>query len=85
MLPGCEDMIEGLSDWMDTKGYTSVDQFVGSAVPNVSDWQYLNLNYIAKARSIRIFASNAAAATSPVRTRPTRRSPTWWTAFASSR
>ncbi len=45
-----EDMIEGLSDWMDTKGYTSVDQFVGSAVPNVSDWQYLNLNYIAKAK-----------------------------------
>ncbi|MCV0428932.1 MAG: NAD-dependent dihydropyrimidine dehydrogenase subunit PreA [Roseibium sp.] len=45
-----EDMIEGLSDWMDEKGYTSVDQFVGSAVPNVSDWQYLNLNYIAKAK-----------------------------------
>ncbi|MCK7613918.1 NAD-dependent dihydropyrimidine dehydrogenase subunit PreA [Roseibium sediminicola] len=45
-----EDMIDGLSDWMDKKGYTSVDQFVGSAVPNVSDWQYLNLNYIAKAK-----------------------------------
>ncbi len=45
-----EDMIDGLSDWMDQKGYTSVDQFIGSAVPNVSDWQYLNLNYIAKAK-----------------------------------
>ncbi|QDG74870.1 NAD-dependent dihydropyrimidine dehydrogenase subunit PreA [Labrenzia sp. PHM005] len=45
-----EDMIEGLSDWMDQKGYTSVDQIVGKAVPNASDWQHLNLNYIAKAK-----------------------------------
>ncbi|MGS4886625.1 NAD-dependent dihydropyrimidine dehydrogenase subunit PreA [Roseibium sp. MB-4] len=45
-----EDMIEGLSDWMDEKGYTSVDQVVGRAVPNASDWQHLNLNYIAKAK-----------------------------------
>jgi len=45
-----EDMIEGLSDWMDQKGYTSVDQFIGKAVPNASDWQHLNLNYIAKAK-----------------------------------
>jgi len=45
-----EEMITGLSDWMDDKGYTSVDQVVGRAVPNVSDWQHLNLNFIAKAR-----------------------------------
>jgi len=45
-----EEMIDGLSDWMDEKGYTSVDQFVGKAVPNVSDWQRLNLNYVVKAR-----------------------------------
>ncbi|MCL4161693.1 UNVERIFIED_CONTAM: hypothetical protein GTU68_043356 [Idotea baltica] len=45
-----QDMIDGLSDWMDEKDYTSVDQFIGSAVPNVTDWQYLNLNYIAKAK-----------------------------------
>ncbi len=44
-----EEMITGLSDWMDDKGYTSVDQVVGRAVPNVSDWQHLNLNFIAKA------------------------------------
>ncbi len=44
-----EEMISGLSQWMDEKGYTSVDQFVGMAVPNVTDWQYLNLNFIAKA------------------------------------
>jgi len=44
-----EEMIAGLSDWMDEKGYTSVDQIVGRAVPNVTDWQFLNLNYVAKA------------------------------------
>ena len=35
---------------MDSKGYTSVDQIIGKAVPNVTDWQYLNLNYVVKAR-----------------------------------
>ncbi|MBO6756259.1 MAG: NAD-dependent dihydropyrimidine dehydrogenase subunit PreA [Roseibium sp.] len=45
-----QDMIEGLSDWMDSAGYASVDEIVGRAVPNCSDWQHLNLNYIAKAK-----------------------------------
>ncbi|VAW23876.1 NAD-dependent dihydropyrimidine dehydrogenase subunit PreA [hydrothermal vent metagenome] len=45
-----EEMISGLSDWMDEKGYKSIDDFVGKAIPNVSDWQYLNLNHITKAR-----------------------------------
>jgi dihydropyrimidine dehydrogenase (NAD+) subunit PreA len=45
-----EEMISGLSDWMDKKGFTSIDEVIGRAVPNVTDWQYLNLNYIAKAR-----------------------------------
>ncbi len=45
-----EEMITGLSEWMDDKGYASVDEVVGRAVPNLSDWQYLNLNYIAKAK-----------------------------------
>ena len=45
-----EDMISGLSQWMDEKGYKSTSEFVGMAVPNVTDWQYLNLNYVAKAR-----------------------------------
>ncbi len=44
-----EEMISGLSQWMDEKGYTSIDDFVGMAVPNVTDWQYLNLNFITKA------------------------------------
>ncbi|MDF2371359.1 MAG: NAD-dependent dihydropyrimidine dehydrogenase subunit PreA [Rhizobiaceae bacterium] len=45
-----QEMTEGLSDWMDEKGYQSLEDFQGKAVPNVSDWQYLNLNYVTKAR-----------------------------------
>ena len=45
-----EDMITGLETWMDDKGYDRLDDFVGRAVANVTDWQYLNLNYVVKAR-----------------------------------
>jgi dihydropyrimidine dehydrogenase (NAD+) subunit PreA len=45
-----QEMISGLSNWMDEKGFSSVAEFQGLAVPNVSDWQYLNLNYVTKAR-----------------------------------
>ncbi len=44
-----EEMISGLSQWMDEKGHTNTSDFIGMAVPNVTDWQYLNLNYVAKA------------------------------------
>ena len=45
-----DELTRGLSDWMDEKGYTSIDEVTGRAVPNVTDWQYLNLNYVTKAR-----------------------------------
>ena len=45
-----QEMISGLSQWMDDKGYTSTSEFIGQAVPNVTDWQYLNLNYVTKAK-----------------------------------
>ena len=45
-----EEMISGLSQWMDEKQITAVSDIVGRAVPNTSDWQHLNLNYIAKAK-----------------------------------
>ena len=45
-----QEMIEGLKDWMDSEGHADIDAFIGRAVPNVTDWQYLNLNYVAKAR-----------------------------------
>ncbi len=44
-----QEMISGLSDYMDDKGMRSTDQLIGRAVPNVTDWQFLNLNYVAKA------------------------------------
>jgi len=40
-----EDMIDGLSDWMDEKGYAKLSDFQGKAVGNVTDWQHLNMNY----------------------------------------
>ncbi|MEV8468499.1 NAD-dependent dihydropyrimidine dehydrogenase subunit PreA [Fluviibacterium sp. DFM31] len=45
-----QEMAAGLSEWMDEKGYASIADFQGRAVPNVTDWQYLNLNYVAKAK-----------------------------------
>ena len=45
-----QEMISGLSQWMDEKGHTSIADFMGAAVPNTTDWQYLNLNYVAKAK-----------------------------------
>jgi dihydropyrimidine dehydrogenase (NAD+) subunit PreA len=43
------EMTDGLSEWMDSKGYRNIEDFRGMAVPNVTDWQFLNLNYITKA------------------------------------
>jgi dihydropyrimidine dehydrogenase (NAD+) subunit PreA len=40
-----EDMIEGLSDFLDEKGYASVQELVGKAVPSYKDWGDLDMNY----------------------------------------
>ncbi|HEX3498589.1 MAG TPA: NAD-dependent dihydropyrimidine dehydrogenase subunit PreA [Stellaceae bacterium] len=40
-----DDMIDGLANWMDEKGYAKVADFAGRAVPNFCDWQHLNINY----------------------------------------
>ncbi|MBO6814807.1 MAG: NAD-dependent dihydropyrimidine dehydrogenase subunit PreA [Rhizobiaceae bacterium] len=45
-----QEMMAGLSNWMDEKGYASIEDFRGMAMPNVTDWQYLNLNYVTKAK-----------------------------------
>jgi dihydropyrimidine dehydrogenase (NAD+) subunit PreA len=45
-----EDMISGLSNWMDAKGYRRLDDFRGAAVPNYVDWGQLDMNYVVKAR-----------------------------------
>ena len=44
-----EDMVSGLSNFMDEKGYTSIAQFKGKAVPTVTSWTQLNLNHVEKA------------------------------------
>ena len=44
-----QEMISGLSQWMDEKGYESTADFVGMATPNVTEWQYLNLKHVTKA------------------------------------
>jgi dihydropyrimidine dehydrogenase (NAD+) subunit PreA len=44
-----DDLVDGLSDFLDQKGMQSIDDLVGRAVPSVTDWQYLNLNHIEKA------------------------------------
>lgn len=45
-----QEMITGLERWMEEQGHQSLDDVIGKAVPNVTDWQYLNLNYVAKAK-----------------------------------
>ena len=44
-----EDMVSGLSNFMDEKGYTSIEQFKGKAVPSVTSWTQLNMNHVEKA------------------------------------
>lgn len=45
-----DDMIDGLSNWMDEKGYKNLNDFRGRAIPNVTEFQYLNLKFDVKAR-----------------------------------
>jgi len=40
-----EDMIDGLNDFLDKKGYASVNELRGKAVKSVNKWETLNLNY----------------------------------------
>ncbi|HDR27785.1 NAD-dependent dihydropyrimidine dehydrogenase subunit PreA [Rhodovulum sp.] len=44
-----KEMASGLADWIDRKGFSTLSDFTGMAVQNVTDWQYLNLNYVTKA------------------------------------
>src|SRR6202158_2144773 len=45
-----EDMIDGLSNWMDEKGFATIEDFRGLSLPKVTDWQHLDLNYKIVAR-----------------------------------
>jgi dihydropyrimidine dehydrogenase (NAD+) subunit PreA len=40
-----EDMIDGLNDYLDSKGMKSVAELVGKAVPTLQNWETLDLHY----------------------------------------
>jgi len=44
-----EDMIEGLTNWMEEKGYTKLSDFQGKAVPSIQKWENLDLDYFTRA------------------------------------
>src|SRR5580693_1834527 len=46
-----EDMIDGLSNWMDAKGFRNIGDFLGFSLPRVVEWKNLDLNYKIIARS----------------------------------
>jgi dihydropyrimidine dehydrogenase (NAD+) subunit PreA len=45
-----EDLIDGLSNWMDEKGHRALADVRGRALPNVVKWEELDLNYHLLAR-----------------------------------
>lgn len=45
-----EDLCDGLSNWMDAKGFTSIDQLVGSSLHRISDFGNFDLSFRAVAR-----------------------------------
>ncbi|UCE01910.1 MAG: NAD-dependent dihydropyrimidine dehydrogenase subunit PreA [Candidatus Latescibacterota bacterium] len=40
-----EDLADGLANWMDERGFKRIEDFRGKALPRVSDWGDLDLNY----------------------------------------
>jgi dihydropyrimidine dehydrogenase (NAD+) subunit PreA len=45
-----EDMIDGLAEWMDAKGFRTLHDFRGLSLPRVTAWQHLDLNFKVVAR-----------------------------------
>ena len=40
-----EDMIEGMSNWMDEKGFATPLDFIGKSVEKITHWEDLDINY----------------------------------------
>jgi len=40
-----EDLIDGLGNWMDAKGFPTLEDFRGLSLPRVVEWKNLDLNY----------------------------------------
>jgi dihydropyrimidine dehydrogenase (NAD+) subunit PreA len=40
-----EDMCEGMSNWMDEKGFKTTNDFIGKSVEKITHWEDLDINY----------------------------------------
>lgn len=40
-----EDLCEGLSNWMDEKGFATIYDFIGQSVNRITKWEALDINY----------------------------------------
>jgi dihydropyrimidine dehydrogenase (NAD+) subunit PreA len=40
-----EDLNEGLSNWMDEKGFEKTTDFIGKSLPAMTEWEKLDINY----------------------------------------
>ncbi|KAA9353603.1 NAD-dependent dihydropyrimidine dehydrogenase subunit PreA [Larkinella humicola] len=40
-----EDLCEGLNNWMDEKGFKTLNDFIGKSVPTITHWEDLDINY----------------------------------------
>jgi dihydropyrimidine dehydrogenase (NAD+) subunit PreA len=40
-----EDLCEGLINWMDEKGYNTINDFIGKSVEKITHWEDLDINY----------------------------------------
>jgi dihydropyrimidine dehydrogenase (NAD+) subunit PreA len=45
-----EDMCEGMSNWMDEKGFKTLNDFIGKSVPTLTHWEDLDINFHIVAR-----------------------------------
>jgi dihydropyrimidine dehydrogenase (NAD+) subunit PreA len=45
-----EDMIDGLSNWMAGKGFSTIEDFRGKSLAHTTEWKHLDLNYKIVAR-----------------------------------
>ena len=45
-----QEMIDGLSNWMDESGFATLDDLRGKSLSRVTEWKHLNLNYKIVAR-----------------------------------
>ena len=40
-----DDMIEGMNNWMDDKGFKTLNDFIGKSVEKITHWEDLDINY----------------------------------------